>query len=230
MLNKYKKKTNQGSGDPNVRQTAINLCKSGESVKSTTKKYGLAYATLYRHVKSGSVAPKLGRFRPVFTEDQEVELTTYLKNKDNVFFGLTREECKNLAFTYAKNNNLKYPKNWDTYKKAGDDWLSSFLSHHKEISLRTPEATSVARAKGFNRREVGRFYENLESLIEKYNVDASRLYNVDETGISTTTNKPPKVLATKGKRLVRIIASTERGQLTTVLVVVMPPVPFSRHS
>ncbi|XP_037292427.1 uncharacterized protein LOC119188654 [Manduca sexta] len=198
-------------------KTAINLCKAGESIKSTAKKYGLAYATLYRHVKTGITTPKLGRFRPVFNEDQEMELLTYLKDMDVVFFGLTRDEFKNLAFIYAKKNNLKYPKNWDKYEKAGDDWLSSFLSRHNQISLRTPEATSVARAKGFNRREVGRFYENLEALTAKHDIDASRLYNMDETGISTTTNKPPKVLSTKGKKQVGIIASAERGQLTTVI-------------
>lgn len=198
-------------------QTAINLCKAGESVKGTAKKYGLAYATLYRHVKSGNVSPKLGRFRPVFNEDQEIELMTYLKDMDSVFFGLTRDEFKNLAYTYAKKNNFSYPKSWDKYEKAGDDWLQSFLSRHNDITLRTPEATSVARAKGFNRHEVGRFYENLESLIDKHDIDASRLYNMDETGISTTTNKPPKVLSIKGKKQVGIIASAERGQLTTVI-------------
>lgn len=34
---------------------------------------------------------------------------------------------------------------------------------------------------------------------------------MDETEISTTTNKPPKVLSTKGKKQVGIIASAERG-------------------
>ncbi|CAH0730223.1 unnamed protein product, partial [Brenthis ino] len=198
-------------------QTAINLCKAGESIISATKKYGLAYATLYRHVKTGIAASKLGRFRPVYTEDQEIELVTYLKNMDSAFFCLTRDEFKNLAFIYAKKNNLNYPNSWDKYEKAGDDWLSSFLSRHDQISLRTPEVTSVARAKGFNRHEVRRFYENLEALTVKYDIDASRLYNMDETGISRTTNKPPKVLSTKGKKQVGIIASAERGQLTTII-------------
>ncbi|XP_026488620.2 uncharacterized protein LOC113395268 [Vanessa tameamea] len=216
MVNKYKKKTKQGTWEENAMQTAISLCKAGESIKSTAKKYGLAYATLYRHVKTGIATSKLGRFRPVFTEDQEIELVTYLKDMDSVFFGLTRDEFKHLAFIYAK-KNLNYPKNWDKYEKAEDDWLSSFLSRHDQISLRTPEATSVARAKGFNRREIGRFYENLEALTVKHDIDASRLYNMDETGISTTTNKPPKVLSTKGKKQVGIIASAGRGQLTTVI-------------
>lgn len=40
---------------------------------------------------------------------------------------------------------------------------------------------------------------------------------MDECGISTTTNKAPRVLSIKGKKQVSIIASAERGQLTTVI-------------
>ncbi|KAF5293081.1 hypothetical protein FQA39_LY13691 [Lamprigera yunnana] len=73
MVNKYKKKTKQGTWDEKAMQTAINLCKAGDSIKSTAKKYALAYATLYRHEKTGIAASNLGRFRPVFTEDQEID-------------------------------------------------------------------------------------------------------------------------------------------------------------
>ncbi|CAH1998700.1 unnamed protein product [Acanthoscelides obtectus] len=40
---------------------------------------------------------------------------------------------------------------------------------------------------------------------------------MDETGISTTSNRPPKVISVKGKKQVGMIASAERGQLTTVI-------------
>ncbi|KAJ8934808.1 hypothetical protein NQ318_010222 [Aromia moschata] len=40
---------------------------------------------------------------------------------------------------------------------------------------------------------------------------------MDESGIMTTTNKPPKVLSISGKKQVGIISSAERGQLTTVI-------------
>lgn len=39
-------------------QTALNLCRTAELVKDTFHKYGLAYATLYRHIKCGNLAPK----------------------------------------------------------------------------------------------------------------------------------------------------------------------------
>ncbi|KAF2884786.1 hypothetical protein ILUMI_21393 [Ignelater luminosus] len=141
-------------------ETAINLCRAGESVKGTAKKYGLAYVTLYRHVKSGVASPQLGRFRPVLTEDQETELVNYLKDMDAVFFGLTRDEFMSLTFDYAHYNKLQYPESWSKNKKAGEDWLQRFLSRHTNLTLRTPESTSVARAKGFNRREVVQYGRN----------------------------------------------------------------------
>ncbi|KAF2894126.1 hypothetical protein ILUMI_12046 [Ignelater luminosus] len=102
-------------------ETAINLFRAEESVIGTAKKYGLAYATLYRHVKSGVASPQLGRFRPVLTEDQETELVNYLKDMDTVFFSLTRDEFMSLAFDYAHYNKLQYPESWNKNKKAGED-------------------------------------------------------------------------------------------------------------
>ncbi|CAH1968743.1 unnamed protein product [Acanthoscelides obtectus] len=75
---------------------------------------------------------------------------------------------------------------------------AKILSRRTNLTLRTPESISVARMKGFNRREVNHFYENLVTVIEKNSIEASRLYNMDETGISTS-NKPPKVISVKGK-------------------------------
>ncbi|KAH9635595.1 hypothetical protein HF086_012264 [Spodoptera exigua] len=40
---------------------------------------------------------------------------------------------------------------------------------------------------------------------------------MDETGLSTVPNRPPKVITTKGKRAVNKIASAERGINVTVV-------------
>ncbi|CAH2088349.1 unnamed protein product [Euphydryas editha] len=41
------------------------------------------------------------------------------------------------------------------------------------------------------------------------------LYNMDETGVQTSSNKPTRVLTRLGKKQVGFIASTERGRTTT---------------
>ncbi|KAJ8915989.1 hypothetical protein NQ315_016666 [Exocentrus adspersus] len=55
-------------------------------------------------------------------------------------------------------------------------------------------------------------------LIDKYKFSPSRIYNCDETGISTVPNKPSKILSLKGKKQVGVLSSAERGSLVTAKI------------
>lgn len=51
--------------------------------------------------------------------------------------------------------------------------------------------------------------------MEKYKFSASRIFNCDETGISSVPNKPSKIFSLKGKKQVGCLSSGERGTLVT---------------
>lgn len=215
MVFNYKRKSNRAAWSEETLDRAVRAVKDdGQSINSTAKKFGIPFTTLQRHVKTGNNSKKLGRFTPVFSPEQEEELCLYIKKLDSLFFGISRSEFLELVYDYATRNHISHPfKNG----KAGDDWFSGFKRRHPDIVLRAPEPTSLARTRGFNRPQVELFYYNYWSLIEKYNFDATTIYNMDETGIKSSTSKPPKVLSIKGKRQVGVICSAERGQLTTVI-------------
>lgn len=85
---------------------------------------------------------------------------------------------------------------------------------------------------------MNRFYDNLNAVLEKKPElgDGLRIYNLDETGLSTVQT-PQKVLADSTTRRLNKVTSAERGQLVTACCIIsssgtyLPPVMvFPRHN
>jgi hypothetical protein len=154
--------------------------------------------------------------RLVFTNEFESLLVDYLVQAARIFHGLTITELRNLAYELAVANELDHiPPKWSENKMAGIDWATSFMDRHKhEISVRTPEATSIQRMNNFNQYNVDSFFVNLENALVR-GFGPESIWNVDETGV-TTVQRPTKVLAEKGAKQVGSVVSQERGVLVTV--------------
>jgi hypothetical protein len=104
---------------------------------------------------------------------------------------------------------------------AGKDFFLAFKKRNPDLVLRTPEATSLMRATGFNKPQVDRFYDLLLKLQEQFGFQAPHLYNIDETGASTV-HKNDKVLSVKGKKQVGKLTSAEKGRNVTVMFSMNP--------
>lgn len=134
----------------------------------------------------------MGNFKCVFSVEQETELVEYVKHMESRLFGFTTTELRRVAFQLAERNQLEHKFNKEN-RLAGLDWLKGFLKRHQDLSLRSPEPTSAARAMGFNQVAVGQFFDLLTSLIDKYKFRPTRIYNVDETGLTTVPKSNSKV-------------------------------------
>lgn len=74
----------------------------------------------------------------------------------------------------------------------------------------------MSRATSFNKSNVGRFFDNLEDVHKRFGpFPPERIWNQDETGVTTVQN-PPNVVAPKGAKQVGNVTSAERGELITV--------------
>lgn len=153
----------------------------------------------------------------IFNDCEEKELVAYLIRASKLHHGLSPKSMRQMAFQYALKNGKNISQEWVKNECASYDWYYGFVNirHKQFLSLRTPEATSLSRATAFNRHNVQQFFDNLSSLYQRHNFSANRIWNVDETGI-TTVHKPKKVLAAKGMKQVSQVTSGERGQLVTV--------------
>ena len=217
----YKRKTEKGTYSLEAINNAVQrILKNSEKIRKVADEIGIDKSTLCRYVKKTKAEQEIttvGYYgnRKIFNDQAEAEICDYLKNSARMYFGLTPVEVRNLAFQIASKNNINMPHSWLEKSIAGEEWLHSFLKRHKDLTIRTPEATSIGRAASFNQENVTRFYENLKIVRERHNFEAKDIYNVDETGC-TTVQKPAKVIAETGVKQVGAITSSERGQLVTI--------------
>lgn len=215
MVYRYKRKSDRATGwTEEDMARALDAVKGGTSIRQASAQFGIKFSTLQRHVKSNKAEKILGRYKPVFSITEESEFVEHIKELDNRFYGLTRKDLCELAYQYAEKNKICHPFRNDT---AGEQWYQNFMLRHPELKLRQPEPTSIARARGFNRPQVELFFQNLKAALDRYKITLDNMYNVDETGIQTSSKKPPKVISMVGKKQVGSIASAERGTLITAL-------------
>ena len=121
----------------------------------------------------------------------------------------------NISYQCTKAHDITMPPSWSENELAGVDWFNGFLKCHPQISVRTPEATSLARATAFNKHNVNTFFDKLSSVMDRYSFEASNIWNLDETGL-TTVQRPCRVVAQKGVKQVGAVTSGERGELVTL--------------
>ena len=145
----------------------------------------------------------------IFSTKMEEGIANHIKSLSNMFYGLSTNKCRRLAFKYAIQNNITIPDNWEKKRIAGIDWFLSFKFKYG-LSVRKPEATSLARATAFSRHTVGKFFDQLGNLYDRYKFEMHDIYNLDETGC-TTAQQPGGVVAPTGKKRIGSVISAERG-------------------
>ncbi|KAB0801970.1 hypothetical protein PPYR_02363 [Photinus pyralis] len=215
-MGKYKRKSERKLVfTENILQSIRERIANGESKRHIAETLGIPESTLRKRLKCGTVPKSLGRFTAVFSAEQEKELANHIRKLDSMFYGISQKQLQFAAYVYAERKQLHHRFN-KSKKMAGKDWIIAFKKRHG-LTLRQPEKTSLARAAGFNKVQVGRFFDNLKSLITTHKFERAQIYNMDETGLLTVPNKMPKVLTSKGKKSVGKIVSAERGTLVTAV-------------
>ncbi|CAH2087173.1 unnamed protein product [Euphydryas editha] len=208
-----KRKYNSWNND--IMEAAIKKFKDGElRFNEVCRVYNIPKPTFRRHLKGLNKHQRIGRPKDL-TAEMETELVRHVLLLESRFFGLTITDLRRLAYQLAEKYGLRHRFNNES-QLAGWKWYYTFMKNHPEISLRTPEATSVARCKGFNKETVMAFFDKYESLLDMSQFTADKIYNMDETCLSTV-HKPSKVLAQKGKYQVGAVTSSERGVNTTCI-------------
>ena len=237
MVRTYIRKTDRGSYSAEDMQHALDAVTSGElSKRKASMQYKIPRPTLIKRLKNIGVRPaptSLGRFRRVFDAAFDSELVQHCVEMQKRYYGLSIADLRRLAFQLAERNNIAHPFS-KASQMAGEEWARCFLKRNSTLSLRSPEATSLARMAGFNRVQVNKFYDLLNEERAQCTYLERQIYNVDESGI-TTVQKPGKIIAQKGVKQVGRAVSGEKGLTTTIVCAMsaggsyVPPIMLFRR-
>ncbi|CAH1977384.1 unnamed protein product [Acanthoscelides obtectus] len=181
MPNEYKRKTNRGMASKEIYELASEeVMLRNKSLRDAATSYDIIHTSLYRYIKKKQAyesnktiqPPSIEYHRPtVFTKEEEKSLCDYLTCSD-ANFGLSTKEARKLAYKLAVAYDKKCPSSWMQTKMAGEVWLRLFMKRHEVLSLRLPQATSIARATSFNRTNVELFLKKYYSILDKYHMEA----------------------------------------------------------
>lgn len=228
MVRNYMRITERGCVTDDVMERAMKkVLDESHSRRSVSEDFNIPIKTLSRYCDKYKQNTEIfnnsiGYTKPrqVFSAVEKDELSKYIKKAADIYFGLSPKEVRKLAFDYAHTlYKTNIPKTWSENKIAGEDWFTGFKNRRTDLSIRIPEATSLARATSFNKVSVNKFFVNLKTVFNRHKFGPGDIYNMDETGI-TTVQKPNKIVARRGFKQVGRITSAERGTLVTMAFVV----------
>lgn len=200
MPNIYVKKTERDF-DPEVMKRAVNdVLINNMSIRRSAAHNNVKKSRLAMYVKRAKdVGTEHMEFKPDFcksqilTPDMETALEEYLLKSAAMFYGLTPKLVRRLAFEYASINSRKVPNKWEVDKMASESWFTNFMRRHPKLSVRKPEATSLARMTSFNKTNVEIFQNKLQDVLSRYSFTPAHIYNLDEV-ISTFHDKEKNIV------------------------------------
>jgi len=175
----------------------------GLPVERVAKKFGIPINTLKDRVR-GKIdidTVKSGP-SPSFDIMQETLLCEHIKTMAEIGMGYSRQETINLASDYAIHLEIK---------KQGErlslKWLYGFLGRWPELKVKKPQSLEIARARSATKTTIENYFKELNNILTKYHLTdkPSRIYNIDEKGLSTN-HKPPKIVTGKAYKAQAVTA------------------------
>ena len=133
-------------------------------------------------------------------------------------FGLSQSDIMVVTFKIAEASGRKH---LFTDGAVGRAWYDGFRSRHPQLTLRSTQSLSCARASCANREIISDYFVKLGAVCAKLNVlmKPMNIINMYETGV-TIIHKDEKVMTEIGRRNVWAITSGEKGKTHTIITAV----------
>jgi hypothetical protein len=83
-------------------------------------------------------------------------------------YGMTYKQIRQLAYDYGRRLRCKFPSSWTDNRIVVFDWLQGCMKRHKNLTLHSPEYTSLFRTTAFNKTNVMEFFDSYERALKSF--------------------------------------------------------------
>lgn len=194
----YTKRGKTQNYDRQALEKAVCAVKDGSlSVRKAAEQFGVPKSTIGDRISGKhELHVKNGR-PPCIPREIEEKIVHALKIAARRGIGLTRRQV--LSRTNLLCKRMKIGSGYKKFK-AGKDWFEGLKKRHAGIVIRKPEKLGTARARMMNREVIGRYFDDLQTLLEGLGLEdkPAKIWNCDEIG-KNFEHEPVKVVAAKGE-------------------------------
>ena len=158
-------------------------------IREAAKQYNIPRATLSRRLSKGRSSSLPASRPPVFTIDEENELTGHIKDMEKQGFGVRMKTVCKLAFELAESKQLPHSFN-NVKQSAGYDWFQGFKERHPDFSVKKAEAKPHACDSKLNCH-----LDKLGEVMDHAGLKTSsaQIFNLDETTFSLALGNNPSI-------------------------------------
>ena len=182
---------------------AIGALDKGVSLRKAAAAYGVPKATLSRRKNNPNVIFKKPSPPTQLSEDEEKEIVHWMKKRQKLGHGVTKEELLTSVQSYVVSLGKKTKF---THDRPGRHWLEGFVKRHPSISLRKPQKLSDERD-AVTKEDLKLWHDEQRVYLtskDLLNISPNRVFNCDETNVVFSPELEP-VFAEKASRLVYTI-------------------------
>jgi hypothetical protein len=172
---------------------AVQRVLSGERGRAVSSAMKIPYRTLMKWVAQGKLGiarvPRRRGPAPLLPEDAESHLVDWVIGRQHVGHPASRHEIIYKAGTISA---------LTTGQTVGSGWYRRFMERHPTLAARTSEAVSKSR-NSVTVDDTRQLFNTLAKVIIENKLDASRVFNMDETAFQTSKGSR-RVVAARGSQ------------------------------
>jgi len=185
-----------------------------QGVNEASRQYGVPARTLRRHL-TGGVTTRRGP-APTLTPQEEEAIVDGLIERSRKGYPATRLHLAGVILDVVSDGRPnRFPADGPSRK-----WVAGFLERHgARITMRKARILDSSRIDAVSEDEILMFFAEYEDFLSTHPMDATLIYNCDETGVDPQGGSPMKIIGQRGAKHVSIRRGSNREN-TSVLTAV----------